>query len=93
MNKLMILVTALMLGLFIYGLCEAHDTHLSDIGEQTNITIGPCPSLSGYIVSSDQRECYLIYKQVALDHQGMHVQDIDLNKDGECTCPTMKGTD
>jgi hypothetical protein len=79
--------------LFYFGLQAGmtHDTHLSDIGQQTNVTINPCPILSGYLVTSDQRDCYLIYKQIDLQHSAMHVQDMPLTPPGECLCPTLKG--
>ena len=81
------------LAMFTWGavLGHGHDTHLSDIGAQTNITIGPCPVLSGYIVSSDQRDCYLVYKQIDIQHSAMHVQDMPLTPAGECLCPTIEG--
>jgi hypothetical protein len=79
--------------LFVLGTVvgHAHDTHLSDVGQQTNITIGPCPILSGYLVTSDQRDCYLIYKQTDLQHSAMHVQDMPPTPAGECLCPTIEG--
>ena len=90
MTKKMFVPMLLLLGaLFVWGIAEGHEIHLSDIGEQTNVTIEPCPVLSGYICTSDQRECYLVYKQVDLQHSAMHVQDLPLNQDGECVCPTI----
>ena len=86
---LILLIVLILLGV---GIREgmSHETHLSDIGPQTNVTIKPCPILSGYIVTSDQRECYLVYKQTDLAHSAMHVQDIPLNRDGECVCLTLE---
>jgi hypothetical protein len=86
-------IIMVVIALLIVGVLEsqAHETHLSDIGEQTNITIGPCPVLSGYLVTSDQRDCYLIYKQIDLQHGAMHVQDMPLTPAGECLCPTIGG--
>jgi hypothetical protein len=79
--------------LFVLGvvLGHTHETHLSDVGQQTNVTIGPCPVLSGYLVTSDQRDCYLIYKQTDIQHSAMHVQDMPLTPAGECLCPTIQG--
>jgi hypothetical protein len=90
MNKLL-LVCALFLALaLIVEDCEAHEEHMGELGVHTNVTIGPCPILSGYLVHSDQRECFLIYKQTTLSHSGLHVQDIELNQDGKCVCPKIE---
>ena len=77
-----------LMGLFCAGLATAHETHLSDIGDQTIISTTPCPILSGYVLESEERGCYLIYKHIGMDHSGLHVQDnFPRDKDGACACP------
>jgi len=85
---LILLIVLILLGV---GIREgmSHETHLSDIGKQTQVSISPCPILSGYLATSDQRDCFLIYKQMDMTHSAMHVQDMPLNQDGECVCPTQ----
>jgi hypothetical protein len=93
-SKWVFLIAALAnVALLVWGISEGagHETHLSDVGQQTNITINPCPVLSGYLVTSDQRDCYLIYKQTDIQHSAMHVQDMPLTPAGECLCPTIEG--
>jgi hypothetical protein len=94
-EKTFFLWVLVMVGVFLLGVSvgngHTHDTHLADIGQQTNITIGPCPILSGYLATSDQRDCYLIYKQMDIQHSAMHVQDMPLTPAGECLCPTIEG--
>ena len=80
------IIAAVVLLLFV-ALGHTHETHLSDVGKQTNVTIKPCPILSGYVATSDQRDCFLIYKQTDMTHSAMHVQGMPLNEDGECVCP------
>ena len=40
---------------------EAHEVHLSEIGDQTVESTTPCPQLSGYVIKSEERGCFLIY--------------------------------
>jgi hypothetical protein len=87
------LMVVLLVVLFIWGLCSsdrvfAHETHLSGVGEQTVTSSTPCPALSGYVIESEERGCYLIYKQTDLQHSGLHVQDnFPRDGDGDCACP------
>ena len=91
MSKKMFIPMCLLLAtLFVWGIAEGHGRHLSDIGYQTNVTMTPCPDLAGYVVSSDQYECYIIYDYVGLDHSGLHVQAVTLNENGDCVCPTTE---
>jgi hypothetical protein len=78
---------------FLIQITWGHEGHLSVLKEQTNVSVSPCPQLSGYVVQSDEYGCYLIYKQITISHMAMHYQPLDLDEDGACTCPTIKGED
>lgn len=88
-KKMFVPMALLLVTLFMWGLAEGHGTHLSDMGEQTNIIVQPCPELGGYLVQSDQQECYIIYKHKDLVHSGLHVQAVKLNTDTACECPEV----
>lgn len=90
LNKFFFVEVLLALLLFLFGVAvgHTHETHLSDIGDQTIISTTPCPILSGYVIESEERGCYLIYKHIGLGHSGLHVQDnFPRDEDGACACP------
>jgi predicted transporter len=84
-------VMALMMALlFMLGVAvgHTHEVHLSDVGTQTRISVTPCPILSGYVIESSERGCYLLYLHRDLSHSGLHVYDnFPRDKDGDCACP------
>jgi len=91
MNKLTIAVTALLLGLFVWGLCEAHEIHLSDMDQpQHQISLKGC-SDGSYAVESKEYGCYRLFKHTDIDHMGLHVEFITLDQDGDCSCPNTRG--
>jgi hypothetical protein len=81
--------------LFVLGVSmgHTHDIHVSRPKAKlyTNVKVEPCPILSGYMVQSDQRRCFIAYKVTDLSHSAVHIQDMNLNEDGECVCPTIRG--
>jgi hypothetical protein len=95
-EKTFFLWVLVLIGMFLFGVSvgngHTHDTHVSRPESKlyTNVKIEPCPILSGYMVQSDQRRCFIAYKVTDLVHTAVHIQDMNLNEDGECVCPKIE---
>ena len=78
--------------LFIWGLAEAHDTHLSDVGVLTMVTVNSCPGQGKYVVETKELGCSVIYKTISLSgHAQLHIAPQARDENGACVCPNLKG--
>ena len=73
----------------VIGKADAHETHLSGAGDQTVTSSTPCPILSGYLIVSEERGCFLIYQHKDFSHRSLHIQDkFPLDENDACACPS-----
>ena len=75
--------------LFCWGMVEGHETHLGDVGPQTGLSISGCQN-GTYVVESKELGCFTIYKHVDLTHDALHIKQIELDQDGDCSCPEWR---
>lgn len=69
---------------------HGHGTHLSDIGQQHQISMQPCGN-GTYAIESKERGCFLLYKDMDFINPGvLHVKPLDLDEDGDCACPQQQ---
>jgi len=79
------LIVLFVWGLIVSGKVDAHGTHLSGQGDLTQTSISSCDG--GFAVHTEELGCIYLYKAIDLTHSGVHIETLQLDEDGDCSCP------